>query len=166
MAETRKWVYLASVFAILMLIFASTTIYYYSQYADYKSKYESLLAQSPATIRVNLLIDFGNGTSKWFNSTAKAGISLLDYTIQVTNGQVAWIDYNNPARPTYTSTQGPQDKTGAFVISILGVTQDGKRYWMWYYYAFGKWNTGPVGAGSYILGNNSIVKWSFEVPSF
>ena len=162
---SRSWVYVSSVLGILVVILISTTLYYYYQYTDISAKYNELLSSKPIYIKVNLLIDFGNGTKKWYNGTTTYGSTLLDYTIQVTNGNVVWIDYGSPARPTYTGAQGSVDKSQAFVIAILGVKQDSKHYWLWYYFAFGNWTMGPVGAGQYTLGNNSIVSWVYSSAS-
>jgi len=157
----RTWVYVSSVLGILVIILISTTIYYYYQYTDISSKYNELIKTKPITIKVSLLIDFGNGTKRWFNGTTKLGSTMLDYTIEATNGRVVWVDYSSPGRPTYTGAQGPADKSMAFVIEIMGVRQDEKHYWLAYYYAFGNWTMLPVGAGQYMLGNNSIVAWVY-----
>jgi hypothetical protein len=166
-AKSRTWIYAASVLGILVIILLSTTLYYYYQYTDISSKYNELIKSKPVYIHVSLLIDFGNGTKRWYNGTTPAGSTFLDYLIQVTNGQVEWVDYSNPARPTYTGAQGPADKSMAFVISILGVKNTKDHYWLFYYYStFEKnWVMLPVGAGQYVLGNNSMISCVYTTLS-
>ena len=132
---------LVIVFLITTVIFGSLSLYYFYQYENLK---QSLKTKQ---IYVSLLIDFNNGTKIWYNKTTSP-MTLFEYTYQVTNGKMEWKEY----------------PYGKFITSILGVRQNENAgyYWMWYYYGFGKWNAGPVGADQYYLINGTIVKWSYE----
>jgi hypothetical protein len=154
MPEKTSWFYISIGLIILVIILGSLTGYYYSLYNDAISKYNKLLEQiSPKTfITVSLLIDFSNGTKIWYNKTASAGISLFEYTMNVTNGKVTYEEYS----------------FGKFVTGILGKEQNGTHYWMWYFWSKGAntWAIGPVGADAYIIQDGDILMWRYEKPSF
>jgi hypothetical protein len=153
MAERTSWFYISIGLLVLVIILGSLTSYYYLLYSDTLNKYNKLLQeiQSPKTkISVALLIDFSNGTKIWYNRTVNIGITLFDYTWNVTNGKVTYEQF----------------PTGKLVTGILGKEQNStlKYYWMWYFWSKGanSWALGPVGADSYIIQDGDILMWRYE----
>jgi hypothetical protein len=155
MAERTSWSYISIGLLVLVIILGSLTGYYYLLYNDTLDKYNKLLQeiQSPKTkISVALLIDFSNGTKIWYNRTVNIGITLFDYTWNVTNGKVTYQQY----------------PFGKFVTGILEKEQNKTHYWMWYFWSAGAntWVLGPVGADSYTIQDGEILMWRYEKPSF
>jgi len=101
------------------------------------------------TIKVNIGIDYGNGSRVWFNFTEiKLGETLLDATLKV-----AKVDYT-----TYPF--------GVFVNSIEGVANDPEKlmFWIWWYWDSdaNQWKLGPVGCDKYVLSDGLTVIWCYE----
>ncbi|MEM2972279.1 MAG: hypothetical protein QW270_07675 [Candidatus Bathyarchaeia archaeon] len=104
-------------------------------------------------IRVNICIDYGNGTATWHNGTVvPLGCNLLNATKQIATVNCTY----------YWSVPG------YFVDAINEVWNEGSYYWMWYQWTpeDEKWKYGPTGADSYILRNNETVKWRYEIPNY
>jgi len=96
-------------------------------------------------LKVNLCIDYGNGTLFWYNDTSvPSGSTLFDLT-----RKIATVD------PTYSPDMAPGH---IFINSINGWAQG---WWIWYYWDEGedKWVFGPVGCDAWILKNDGIYKW-------
>lgn len=101
-------------------------------------------------IRVNLGINYGNGTLVWYNSTElNLRTNLLDATKRV-------------AEVNCTIYAG----MGCFVESINGVKNEHPRYWIWWYWdrSMG-WTLGPVAADKYLLSDGETVMWFYEDTS-
>lgn len=102
---------------------------------------------------INICIDYGNGTVRWFNSTPlPKGATVLKALLLVANR----VEY------TYGSW-------GAYVTSIDGVVEKviapNEGYsWLWYIYdkEKGAWILGPVASDQYELSDGSTVKWIYE----
>jgi hypothetical protein len=95
-------------------------------------------------IEVNLCIDYGNLTVKWFNTSVSPSASLFDLT-----QKVAEVEYS------YWQTMEP----GHILITSINNYAEG--YWIWYYWdeVNNEWVFGPVGCDAWILNNNGIYKW-------
>jgi hypothetical protein len=111
------------------------------------------------TISVSILIDYGNGTRAWHNSTeVSLGDSFYDLTLAVTKGRVDATWY-----PQFGSH---------FVTAINGVGAPGnpatKKDWFWtsWYFSGGRWQLQPVGPDLFLLNNGSIVAWKYEGPPY
>ncbi len=104
------------------------------------------------TISVNLLIDYGNGTRKWFNNTiTNRNSTLFSLLLSV-------------AKVNYTT-----GKYGVFIRSLNGVANkvtgsSSGRFWMWYYYdkKNKKWVSGPVAVDKWPLKNGDILKMVYR----
>ncbi|MEM1509850.1 MAG: hypothetical protein QXY49_06430 [Thermofilaceae archaeon] len=102
---------------------------------------------------VNIGIDYGNGTVKWFNVTPLSkGATVLKALLAVASR----VEY----------TYGPW---GAYVTSVNGVKEEiiasNEGYsWLWYIYdkEKGVWIPGPVASDQYELPDGSSVKWIYE----
>jgi len=115
-----------------------------------ESELRSLRAK---VILVNVALDYGNGTVKWFNSTPlPVGSTVLKALLAVA-GRVEY---------TY-------GKWGAYVTSIDGVSEKilskSEGYsWLWHIYDASqrKWVLGPVAADQYVLKDGDTVMWRYE----
>jgi hypothetical protein len=95
-------------------------------------------------IAVDILIDYGNGTSIWFNDTqVQLGSTLFNVT-------------NNIAEVEYTLFE-----LGVFIDSINGVGEDLGGWWIWYHYD-GEWQYGQVGSNQWILKDGEIFSWEYN----
>lgn len=104
-------------------------------------------------LKVDLCIDYGNGSVVWFNATSMpVGSSLFDL-IQ----KKAVVDYE------YYAMMEPGH---ILVTSINGLAQNYTtyQYWFWYYLdaETGKWVHGLVGCDAWKLKTDGIYKWAYE----
>ncbi len=124
--------------------------YYYMQYRSYA---DLLQQYEPLVIRVNICIDYGNGTVTWYNNTlVPINYSLLNATMMIASVEYTyWPKYN-----------------ACFVDSINGVPNRDPYYWMWWYWDEGEraWKHGLVSADHHILKQGEIVMWRYEKPSW
>jgi hypothetical protein len=122
----------------------AASLYYYSRYTQLEAEYRETLDELELlTIKVNIMIDYGNGTAVWHNAT-RVGLTetLLNATLQVADVQ-------------YTVTE-----FGAFVDAIDGVSGVESHYWIWYRLD-GGWQMGPVGSDQYRLHDGDVVAWIY-----
>lgn len=102
-------------------------------------------------VLVNVAIDYGNGTVKWFNSTPlPQGATVLTALLCTASR----VDY----------TYGVY---GAYVKSVDGVEERilsaNEGYsWLWYIFKGGKWEIGPVAADAFKLSDGDTVMWKYE----
>lgn len=97
------------------------------------------------TLKVNLCIDYGNGTTTWYNNTSiLSGSTLFDLT-----QKVATVEY------TYYANMEP----GHMLIGSINGWMQG--WWLWYYWDAekGEWTFGPVGCDAWMLKDGGIYKW-------
>jgi hypothetical protein len=103
-----------------------------------------------SVIHVNIIIDYGNQTIKWYNQTpASPGTTLFEVT-----RKIADIEYS------YWPTMEP----GHILVTSINNYTAG--YWIWYYWDETKseWVFGPVGCDAWILTDEGIYKWAC-IPS-
>jgi hypothetical protein len=112
---------------------------------------ESLVGET-ITIKVNLCIDYGNGTREWHNVSTSPGITLFDLT-----QQVAQIEYD------YYPTMQPGH---VLMKTINGVAPSPAewKYWFWYYWDenSGQWVFGQVGCDAWTLRDNGTYRWIYK----
>lgn len=129
------------------MIATGFAVYYYNTYKEFYEKTTKELTS--ISMKVNILIKYGNGTKRWFNSTLlPIGASAFNATITV-----ARVDY-------ITGTYGVS------VTAINGISRNTaeKLYWMWWYWnaTTTKWDFGPVACNEFILHNGDVVAWYYE----
>lgn len=108
-------------------------------------------------LKVDLCIDYGNGTVIWSNATSMpVGSSLFDLT-----QKQAVVDYQ------YWAMMEPGHM---LVTSINGLEQNYTtlQYWFWYYWdaETGEWVHGLVGCDAWKLKTDGIYKWAYEIMSY
>jgi hypothetical protein len=102
-------------------------------------------------VLVNVAIDYGNGTIKWFNSTPLPQGATVLTALLCTASRVGY---------TYGAY-------GAYVKSVDGVEErivsKSEGYsWLWYIFKGGKWEMGAVAADAYKLSDGDAVMWRYE----
>jgi hypothetical protein len=105
---------------------------------------EGLLGRM-SVIRVDLLVDYGNGTSVWYNGTeVSLDASLFDVTRMLAD-----------VTTSYWSSMEPGH------ILLSSINGHGTGFWVWYYWdeASGGWVFGPVGCDAWALRDGGVYKW-------
>ena len=103
-------------------------------------------------IMVNTLLNFGNGTSKWFNDTqVPLGWNFYNLTMYIANGNVDSTYYPSPLNEHY-------------INAIDGVRQDRSSFWhLWLFCNKDQaWSYSNVGADAINLSNGQTVAWYFD----
>lgn len=137
--------------ALLMAVVISSyaALFYYGQVVSLDGQNQFLrskLASVSATVDIEL--NFGNGTSVWFNKTyVPLGSSLLNATYYATGGRI-----NTKTFPF-----------GVFVTGMMGVDSTSTSYWLWYYFdaPSSSWREGPVGADQQVVRDGDIFLWNY-----
>jgi len=96
-------------------------------------------------IHVNLCIDYGNQTIKWYNNTSTSqGTTLFDLTRKIADAEYSYWPTMEPGHMLVTS-----------------INNHSEGYWIWYYWDETKedWVFGSVGCDAWILKDNGIYKW-------
>jgi len=147
MVEKSGWMWVSAGLLCGLIVTAYFAAYYYGEYTRYETLYKATFRDLEAlTMQVNILIDYGNGTSKWYNNTrVPLGFSLLNTTLKV-----AKVNYST-------------GMYGAFVTAINGVGGEPSKFWLWYYWnsTVSKWEFGPVACNACILHHRDVVAWRY-----
>lgn len=97
--------------------------------------------------RVSLLVNFGNGTRRWFNdSTAQPGWNGYIVSLVLLKGNVQAIWY-----PQYGEH---------FVSGIAGVSQTGSKSWFVWEFGRGRWTAAPTGVDQIQIINGTTIAWT------
>lgn len=152
MERSKLLLALVLILAIWAIAASSMAVYYYSEYTkatsllkDLEATLESLEA---STVRVNVVIDYGNGTIQEFRDI------ILDL-----KGATALNALTTVAKVEYTVYP-----FGIFVDSINGV-ENSRELNCWWLYSIVKSNgeevSPEVGADQYRLSNGDTVVWRY-----
>lgn len=140
----------------LLQDYVNTTESYAQLLQEYENKTMNYTAQikkyEAVTMRVNLCLNYGNGTTHWYNDT----IILLGYDLLNGTKLIAKVEYTY--WPAYDAS---------FVDAINGVSNEHPYYWMWLHWNQNEktWKYGPVGADRYTLKPDETIMWRYEIPS-
>ena len=151
--EKRLLIILTLGLISIIALTASVAAFFYIQYEEQKKisdQYRKLIREyENVTMRVNICINYGNGTIEWYNDT----LVPLDCDLLQATQLVALVNY------TYWETY----KT-CFVNAINGVWNTDTWFWMWFIWNAEKqeWTYGQVGADTYILSKGETVMWRYE----
>jgi hypothetical protein len=119
--------------------------------------YQILVKQGGANsvlYSVHFLLDYGNGTRRWYNDTAaQPGWNGYVATLVILNGRVQAIWYP----PGYFVPGGPGEH---FVTGINGVNQTASTSWFFWGYAGSRWSVAPSGADLVQINNGTTVAWT------
>ena len=150
--QTKTLYGIIAILVAVLVITSSLTAYYYFEYSKQTSineEYAGQLNLLNVKYVSNILVDYGNGTSDWYNNTAIQPGWNLYITMQViTNGQID---------ATYYPSLGEH-----FVTGLNGVQQTSSvSWWLWTYNSSASWQPAQSGADQIQVLNNSIYAWTF-----
>ena len=104
---------------------------------------------NPPVTQVDVLLDYGNGTVKWYRNVNVIGVATVFKATQA----VATLIY---------SWWGDD----IFVDAINGVWNNftTNHYWLYWYWnsTSGSWTSGPVACNKYLLNNGDVIAWYYE----
>ena len=119
-----------------------------NEYDDLLEDVESLQGDlEDLTIRVDIKMNYGNGTVVWHNGTrVPLNADLLTATKMISS-----VEYST-------------GEFGAFVEKIDGVGGDPNTFWLWSYYDHdsGGWEYGPLASDAWVLHNGDVVSWDYS----
>jgi|SRR5579862_8707562 len=142
---------MAVLVAIIVIVSSLAGLYYYqyTKVASENSTYVQQLNQLKVKYLSSVLIDFGNGTKNWYNSTnVQPGTNLYVETQIITGGNVNATYY-----PAYQSH---------FVTAIFNVGNTKTAYWLvWTYNKTASWQQAQAGPDQLSVTNNSVFAWGF-----
>jgi hypothetical protein len=152
LTQSRSFYGLIAVLVAIIVIVSSFAGLYYYQYGQVSSEnstYVSELNQLNVKYLSNLLIDYGNGTRTWYNTTnVQPGTNLYVETQIITKGEINATYY-----PQYQSH---------LVTAIFNVGNTNTIYWLlWTYNKTASWQQAPVGPDELPVTNDSIFAWSY-----
>lgn len=103
------------------------------------------------TYSMNLLLESGNGTRRWYNDTLiQPGWNAYVVTVVVLNGNVQATWY-----PQY----------GEHLVTGLGGlgndVRQGKSWFLWTWNSTASWQTAEVGADQIPIRNGSVIAWTY-----
>jgi hypothetical protein len=149
MDENRNvWIWVTAALLCITIAASYLALDYKVKNTRLREDYNALLEDvEELTIIIEMKLDYGNGTVKWYNATrVPLDVNLLKATMLIAD-----IDY---------STGG----LGAFVNEINGVGGDSNTYWIWHYYDEdeGSWEYGLSGCDAWVLHDGDIVAWIYS----
>ena len=142
------WMWTSLGLLCLLIVTLYFAAYYYNESVNYRQLYERAAADlRRLTMPINILIDYGNGTKRWYNNT----LVPREATVLSATEVVAEVDYRF-------------GEYGAFVTHINGVGGEAGRYWIWYIWnsTEGSWSWGPVACDRYVLQEEDTMAWKYE----
>jgi hypothetical protein len=155
LVEKRTFYGIIVLLVALLLIVSTLTAFYYLQFNQASSENQTYVQQLKAfdvKYVSDIVIDYGNGTHMWFNTTkvVQPGWNLYTATLAITNGNV------NATCCEY----------GSHFVSGIGGVQNTKTeyWWLWTYdasNATAPWQIAQVGPDEITMSNNSIYAWTF-----
>ncbi len=107
----------------------------------------SLSGQKALVYEVHLLVDFGNGTRRWFNNTSiQPGWNGYVATLVLLNGNVQASWY-----PQYGEH---------FVTGVDGMSQTSTASWFFWDFSGGNWTLALTGADGLMVDNSTSIAWT------
>ena len=141
----HRILYLVLVIVAVGVVSAQIGAYYYLEQIS--------SADGSTTGAVNTLINYGNGTLKWYNETRiPANWNFYNLTVYLTGGNVV------------ASFNGLLDEH--YVTGINGKENSSPYFWTLWTFCEKQnaWTQAPVGADKIFLGNNSTLAWAYQIP--
>jgi len=120
------------------------------------SQYVGLRPPASSLYSADILVDFGNGTSHWYNNTLiQPGWNMYVTSVVLSRGnlQAQWY-------PEYQEH---------LISGIDGISNSGSTYWfLWTYNGTAGWQVAQVGADDLPVYNGSVFAWTYcaETPSY
>ena len=140
--------------ALILIISSAAALYYvkYTQVYNDNLIYVRQLDQLGAKYDANILIDYGNGSSEWYNNTAvQPGTNLYTATVLAASGNV---------NATYSAQYQEH-----LVNGIAGLEATGSEFWwLWTYEksnSTSQWQVAQLGSDQITVTNGGIYAWTF-----
>jgi len=142
--------YFNTILVLTILITSSTSIYYYYEYNKISETNKNLLQSVEGLyIKIDLLINFGNGTILYFNQTTIPIIfSMYDSTLLITNNSVDSTYY--------------EEFDAYFVNSIFDIKGNSTHGWYAWEFKNNKWIVSDKGSNNIQLTSGDIIAWYFH----
>lgn len=145
--------------AVVASVIAANTYWQAEELRSELSSAKAALSSAESELRslrarvvlINVAIDYGNGTVKWFNFTPLPQGATVLTALLCTASRVEY-------------TYGAH---GAYVNSVDGVEErivsKNEGYsWLWYIFEDGRWEMGVVAADAYRLSDGDTIMWRYE----
>ncbi len=153
--QSKTFYGIMAVLIAILIIVSSVGALYYTKYTSVSlenSIYVKQLDQLGVKYTPNILVDFGNGTSTWYNDTSLApGSNLYTATVLIMNGNV---------NASYDAQYQEH-----FVNGIGGIQNTNSEFWfLWTYQqsnSTAPWQMAQVGADDLPITNGVIYAWTF-----
>jgi len=162
--EKRTFTYVA--LALLVWAISGTVVagYYFSQYKIYQDEYENLADEfntlsgtlgdlseimESISLRVNILVGYGNGTKIWHNNTALP-LASTAFTAILAIADIKYTDYGGDL--------------GILVTSINGLASDSTNGWLYWCWDAEKseWTLPEYSCAKYILHRGDTIAFTYE----
>jgi len=162
--EKRTFTYVA--LALLVWAISATVVagYYFSQYKIYQDEYENLADEfntlsgtlgdlseimESISLRVNILVGYGNGTKIWHNNTALP-LASTAFTAILAIADIKYTDYGGDL--------------GILVTSINGLASDSTNGWLYWCWDAEKseWTLPEYSCVKYILHRGDTIAFTYE----
>ena len=162
--EKRTFTYVA--LALLVWAISATVVagYYFSQYKIYQDEYENLADEfntlsgtlgdlseimESISLRVNILVGYGNGTKIWHNNTALP-LASTAFTAILAIADIKYTDYGGDL--------------GMLVTSINGLASDSTNGWLYWCWDAEKseWTLPEYSCAKYILHRGDTIAFTYE----
>ena len=162
--EKRTFTYVA--LALLVWAISATVVagYYFSQYKIYQDEYENLADEfntlsgtlgdlseimESISLRVNILVGYGNGTKIWHNNTALP-LASTAFTAILAIADIKYTDYGGDL--------------GILVTSINGLASDSTNGWLYWCWDAEKseWTLPEYSCAKYILHRGDTIAFTYE----
>jgi len=148
--EKRAFTYV--VLALLVWAISGTIVagYYFTQYNTYQNEYENLASEMESiSLRVNILVSYGNGTKIWHNNTALP-LASTAFTAILAIADIKYTDYGG--------------ELGILVTSINGLASNSTHGWLYWYWDAenSEWILPEYSCAKYILHREDIIAFTYE----
>jgi len=148
--ERRAFTYIALALLVWAVSGTATAGYYFTQYSIYQNEYRNLSkVMEFVSLRVNILVGYGNGTRVWHNDTALP-IGSTAFTAILAVADARYKDYGGDL--------------GILVTSVDGVTGNSTNGWFYWYRDTEKseWAFSEYSCTKYILHRGDTIAFTYQ----
>lgn len=138
--------------------YGQVTSSFHATLQNFDDRNNITLNQNPESVPVSLLtsnivIDYGNGTNIWLNSTSiKPGWNFYVATLVITNGNVNATWY-----PTFT----PPEHLVSGIDGVMNNVSTNTYWFSWVYNSSSSWQVSQVGVDEIPMYNGSSYAWTY-----
>jgi hypothetical protein len=152
MPSSRILTTIIVVLVAALLVSSTFAGYYLLRYQQAQSNsnlYLSELKEASPTLTTNILLNFGNGTSTWYNGTVvQPGWNVYLATVDITRGNMNTTWYPQYSEHLVTGLDGIQNSAG-------------ESWFLWTYNSTASWQSAEIGADQLPASSGSVYAWSY-----